>query len=92
MGKCYSQLSGDERNELQRGLNEGMSLRALARSMGRNPSTLSREYRRGSLQSSYIELFLYRIIASVKYTLYGVLVWKHFDMLGSSPHARGCSG
>jgi IS30 family transposase len=53
MGKCYSQLSGDERNELQRGLNEGMSLRALARSMGRNPSTLSREYRRGSLQSSY---------------------------------------
>ena len=53
MGKCYSQLSGDERNQLQRGLNEGMSLRALARSMGRNPSTLSREYRRGSLQSSY---------------------------------------
>jgi len=53
MGKHYSQLSGDERNQLQRGLNEGMSLRALARSMGRNPSTLSREYRRGLLQSSY---------------------------------------
>ena len=53
MGKRYSQLSGDERNQLQRGLNEGMSLRFLARSMGRNPSTLSREYRRGLLQSSY---------------------------------------
>ena len=53
MGKQYSQLSGDERNQLQRGLNEGVSLRALARSMSRNPSTLSREYRRGSLQSSY---------------------------------------
>ena len=53
MGKRYSQLSGDERNQLQRGLNEGVSLRALARSMGRNPSTLSREYRRGLLQSSY---------------------------------------
>ena len=53
MGKCYNQLSGDDRNQVQRGLNEGMSLRALARSMGRNPSTLSREYRRGWLQSSY---------------------------------------
>lgn len=53
MGKRYSQLSGDERNQLQRGLNEGRSLRAMARSMGRNPSTLSRECRRGWLQRSY---------------------------------------
>jgi IS30 family transposase len=53
MGKRYSQLSGNERNQLQRGLNEGMSLRVLARNMGRHPSTLSRKYRRGSLQSSY---------------------------------------
>ncbi|MEB8535951.1 IS30 family transposase [Acidithiobacillus ferriphilus] len=53
MGTRYSQLSGDERNQLQRGLNEGRSLRALARSMGRNPGTLSRECRRGWLQRSY---------------------------------------
>jgi len=53
MGKHYNQLSEDERNQLQRGLNEGMSLSAVARSMGRNPSTLSRECRRGLLQSSY---------------------------------------
>jgi len=53
MGKYYSQLSVDERNQMQRGLNAGQSLRSLARSMGRNPSTLSREYRRRLLQSSY---------------------------------------
>lgn len=53
MGKRYSQLSGDERNQLQRGLIEGGSLRVMARSMDRNPSTLSRECRRGWLQRSY---------------------------------------
>ena len=47
MGKCYSQLSVDERNQMQRGLNAGQSLRALARSMNRSPGTLSRECRRG---------------------------------------------
>ncbi|MBU2854341.1 helix-turn-helix domain-containing protein, partial [Acidithiobacillus ferriphilus] len=30
MGKCYKQLSVDERNQMQRGLNAGQSLRALA--------------------------------------------------------------
>ena len=47
MGKRYSQLSVDERNQMQRGLNAGQSLRALARSMNRSPGTLSRECRRG---------------------------------------------
>lgn len=53
MGKCYSQLSVDERNQMQRGLNAGQSLRALARSMHRSPSTLSRECRRGGSRHSY---------------------------------------
>ena len=35
MGKRYNQLSVDERNQIQRGLNAGQSLRALARSMNR---------------------------------------------------------
>jgi len=31
MGKQYSQLSDSERNRLQKSLNQGMSLRAIAR-------------------------------------------------------------
>ena len=42
MSKCYKQLSVDERNQMQRGLNAGQSLRALARSMNRSPGTLSK--------------------------------------------------
>lgn len=53
MGSRYRQLSMDERNQLQRGLNQGMSLRALARELQRNVSTLSRECARGWLKSSY---------------------------------------
>ena len=41
MGKYYDQLSTSERNQLQRSLNAGMSLRAIARSTGRSVSTLS---------------------------------------------------
>lgn len=53
MGKCYNQLSVDERNQLQRGLNAGQSLRALAKIMDRSPSTLSRECGRGGSRHSY---------------------------------------
>ena len=53
MGKRYNQLSVDERNQMQRGLNAGQSLRALARSMNRSPGTLSRECCRGGSRHSY---------------------------------------
>lgn len=53
MGKKYQQLSMDDRNRLQRGLNQGMSLRAIATELQRNPSTLSRECDRGRIGSSY---------------------------------------
>jgi len=53
MGKCYNQLSVDERNQMQRGLNAGQSLRSLARSMNRSPGTLSRECGRGGSRHSY---------------------------------------
>ena len=53
MGSKYQQLSMDERNRLQRGLNQGMSLRAVARELQRAPGTVSREYRRGWVGNSY---------------------------------------
>jgi IS30 family transposase len=53
MGKCYNQLSVDERNQMQRGLNAGQSLRSLARNMNRSPGTLSRECGRGGSRHSY---------------------------------------
>lgn len=46
MGNRYRHLSVDERNALQTGLNRGQSRRALARRLGRAPSSLSREIRR----------------------------------------------
>ena len=53
MGRHYSQLSTSERNRLQQGLNQGMSLRAIARALGRSVSTLSRECRRGGSRFDY---------------------------------------
>lgn len=47
MGRKYKQLTSDERNLLQRGLNEGKGVRRLASEMKRSPSTISREIRRG---------------------------------------------
>ena len=53
MGKQYSQLSTSERNQLQRSLNQGMSLRAIAKATGRSVSTLSRECLRGGSRLDY---------------------------------------
>ena len=53
MGERYHQLSVDEWNQLQRGLNAGQSLRALSRIMNRSSGTLSRECRRGGTRQSY---------------------------------------
>jgi len=53
MGRSYRQLSMSERNRLQQGLNQGMSLRAIARALGRSVSTLSRECRRGGSRFDY---------------------------------------
>ena len=53
MGRHYRQLSTSERNRLQQGLNQGMSLRAIARALGRSVSTLSRECRRGGSRFDY---------------------------------------
>jgi IS30 family transposase len=46
MAKIYNQLSIEEREVIQQGLWEGRSLREIARGLGRDPSTLSRELHR----------------------------------------------
>jgi IS30 family transposase len=53
MGNQYSRLNNSERNRLQRSLNQCMSLRAIARALGRSLSTLSRECRRGGSRLDY---------------------------------------
>ena len=46
--QCYTHLSAEERETLSVGLTQGESLRALARVLGRAPSTLSRAYARNT--------------------------------------------
>ena len=48
MGRFYNHLSSMEREEISRGLASGCSLQALARQLGRNASTVSRELRRNA--------------------------------------------
>ena len=48
MGTYYSHLSSMEREEISRGLAAGCSVRAIARQLGRDGSTVSREVRRNS--------------------------------------------
>lgn len=53
----YSQLSEHERNAIALALQQGMSLRAIARALGRSPSTISRECQRNAGASSYVSRF-----------------------------------
>ena len=53
MAKKYRQLMPDQRNQIQRGLNQGMSIRGIARQLGRSPSTISREIQRGRVKETY---------------------------------------
>jgi len=46
MGECYSHLSYWERLVVASGLRDGLSVRAIARTLSRDPSTISREVRR----------------------------------------------
>ena len=46
--RCYTHLSAEDRETVSLGLTQGESLRALARVLGRAPSTLSREYARNT--------------------------------------------
>lgn len=52
--RTYSELTLEERVEIQQLLESGDSLRAIGRALGRAPSTISRECRRiGSKASHY---------------------------------------
>ena len=46
MGKNYEQLSCEERTAIQFRLEQGCTLREMARSVERSPSTISRELKR----------------------------------------------
>ncbi|MBE7565754.1 IS30-like element ISCARN114 family transposase [Acidithiobacillus sp. HP-11] len=53
MARKYRQLMPDQRNQIQRGLNQGLSIRGIARLLGRSPSTISREIQRGRVEETY---------------------------------------
>ena len=46
----YTHLNAEERETISLGLSQGLSLRMLARMVGRSPSTLSREYVRNTIR------------------------------------------
>ena len=49
-GRRYTHLRTEERETISLGLSQGLSLRMLARMVGRSPSTLSREYARNTIR------------------------------------------
>ena len=53
----YSQLSEQERYAIALALQQGMSLRAVARALGRSPSTISRECQRNGGPKGYVSRF-----------------------------------
>ena len=69
MGRKYTHLSFSEREEISRMLATGASDRAIARSLGRSPSTISREIRRNcGEQYAGRERRTYRAeVAAIKY-------------------------
>jgi len=50
----YSQLSEQERCAIALALQQGMSLRAISRALGRSPSTISRECQRNGGANAYV--------------------------------------
>lgn len=53
MGICYRQLTADDRNAIQRGLNAGLSCRQIAQCLDRRPSTVTREMARNQTTATY---------------------------------------
>ena len=56
MGKEYRHLSLAERDRITEMKSDGMSLRAIAKELGRSPSTLSRELKRNATASYKVYL------------------------------------
>ena len=55
--KSYEQISESERHAIALGLQQKQSLRAIARALGRSPSTISREIRRNAGAFGYVSRF-----------------------------------
>ena len=47
MKKTYEQLNDKDRHQMELLINQGMSFRSVAIVLGRSPSTISREFKRG---------------------------------------------
>jgi transposase, IS30 family len=66
--KPYHRLSFQEREEMSRGIVEGLSLRSIAHQLGRHPSTLCREIQRGESREKYRAWSAQRITDIHKHT------------------------
>ena len=53
MDRKYKHLTSGHWNQIQRGLNQGLRIKGVARQLGRSPSTVSREIRRGLVEKTY---------------------------------------
>jgi IS30 family transposase len=62
--QCYSHMSIEERETLSLWLAQGVSLRAMARVLGRAPSTVSREHARNARDHPYRACTAQRLAAA----------------------------
>ncbi len=58
--RTYEQIKETERHAIALGLQQGQSIRAIARALGRSPSTISREIRRNAGGSGYVSRFAHQ--------------------------------
>ena len=58
--KSYEQISESERHAIAMGLQQKLSIRAIARALGRSPSTISREITRNAGASGYVSRFAHQ--------------------------------
>ncbi|WP_345064556.1 IS30 family transposase, partial [Acidovorax lacteus] len=58
--KSYEQIGESERQAIAMGLQQKQSIRAIARSLGRSPSTISREIRRNAGANGYVSRFAHQ--------------------------------
>ncbi|WP_034388095.1 helix-turn-helix domain-containing protein, partial [Comamonas composti] len=57
IAKTYQQLTEAERHAIALGLQQKQSIRAIARALGRSPSTISREIERNAGGAGYVSKF-----------------------------------
>ena len=66
--KTYEQIKESERHAIALGLQQKQSIRAIARALGRSPSTFSREIHRNAGGNGYASRFAINAAASGAFT------------------------